>query len=108
MSHRVTTKTEIKDADLAKSALQQAGYSFTEQGSNLFITSGDLRNATINLQTGDVTGDTDYGHRADAFGALRQFYSEAKYKKELARNGGYIDQRTVDREGNIVLMCTVA
>mgnify|MGYP001490949435 CR=1 FL=1 len=108
MSHRVTTKTEITDKELATAALKQAGFTFDERGTTLTITSGELRNAAINLQTGDVTGDSDYGHRASAFGALRQFYSEQKYKRELARNGGYVESRNVDKEGNIILMAAIS
>jgi hypothetical protein len=108
MSHRVTTRTEIKDKDLAKAALQQAGYSFSEYGNTLTITSGDLRNASLNLDTGDITGDTDYRHSESKFGALKQYYSEQKYKKELSRNGGYIESRAVDKNGDIILMCAVS
>jgi hypothetical protein len=108
MSHRVTTQTEIKDKELAKAALQQAGYSFDERGNTLTVTSGDLRNASIDLTTGVITGDTDYRHSESRFGALRQFYSEQKYKKELARNGGYVESRMTDKEGNIILMCAVS
>lgn len=108
MSHRVTTRTEIKDKDLAKAALQQAGYSFSEHGNHLTITSGDLRNASINCDSGDITGDTDYRHSESKFGALRQYYSEQKYKKELAKNAGYVESRNVDKNGDIILMCVVA
>lgn len=108
MSHRVTTQTEIKDADLAKDALKAAGLGFREQGTSLYITSGSLANAVIDLRSGLVTGDTDYGHRSEAFGALKQFYSEAKYKKELSRQGGYVESRQVDKNGDIVLMCMVS
>jgi hypothetical protein len=104
MSHRVTTKSEIKDAELAESALKQAGFSFDRRGNSILITSGELHGATINLQTGDIQGDSDYGHRADRFGALRQFYSEAKVKKEMAKNAGYVEERSVDQQGNIILM----
>ena len=109
MSHRVTTQTEIKDKDLAKSALKQAGYDFREQGESLYITSGDLSGATIDLRTGLVSGDSDYrGHSRETMGALRQFYAEAKYKKELATQGGYVENRSVDEKGRVVLMCVVS
>jgi hypothetical protein len=108
MSHRVTTRTEIKDKDLAKAALTQAGYAFSEHGSHLTITSGDLKNASINIDNGEISGDTDYRHSESKFGALRQYYSEQKYKKELAKNGGYIESRAVDKNGDIILMCAVS
>ena len=107
MSHRVTTQTDMTDSKLAKEALKIAGFTFSEAGQTLTITSGSLRNAVVNTSTGTVTGDTDYGHRAEAFGALRQFYSEAKYKQELAKQGGYVESRNVDQNGDIVLMCMI-
>jgi hypothetical protein len=108
MSRRVTTKTEIKDINLAKSALQQAGFGFEEQGSTLYITSGELRGCSIDTRTGDISGDSDYGHAASKMGALRQFYAEQKYKVELAKNGGYVEGRSVNKDGEIVLMCAIA
>jgi hypothetical protein len=107
MSHRVTTRTEIKDKELAMAALKQAGYSFDDRGQQLTITSGDLSNASINLSTGDITGDSDWRHNQEKFGALRQFYSEQKYKKELARQGGYVENRTVMQDGVIRLRCHI-
>lgn len=104
MSHRVTSRTEIRDAELATSALKQAGYSFDQRGNQILITSGDMKGANINLQTGDITGDSDMGHQAAAFGALRQFYSEAKVKKETSQASGYIENRSTDQQGNIILM----
>lgn len=108
MSRRVTTKTEIKDMALAKTALQSAGYGFEEHGSQLSITTGSLRGAIIETRTGEISGDTDYGHRESEMGALRQFYGEAKYRAELAKQGGWVDSRQVDKNGDIVLMCAVA
>lgn len=107
MSHRVTTQTEIKDKALAMAALKQAGFSYAERGDTLTITSGELSNASIDLRTGTVSGDTDYGHRAERFGALRQFYSEASYKAGLNKNGGYVESREVDKNGDIILMCAI-
>lgn len=104
MSHRVTTRTEIKDGELAEAALKQAGYSFDRRGNNILITSGDMNGANINLTTGDVTGDSDYGHRAERFGALRQFYSEAKVRKETSKASGYVESRSEDQQGNVILM----
>lgn len=108
MSHRVTTQTEIKDRDIAKVALRAAGYQFREQGDFLHITSGNLGGAYIDLTNGTITGDTDHGHRPETFGALHQFYSEAKYTKELGRQGGYIESRQVDQNGDIILVCMIS
>jgi len=104
MSHRVTTNTEIKDADLAQDALKRAGYSFDIRGNSILITSGDMNGATIDLRSGVISGDSDMGHRSDRFGALRQFYSEAKVTKETQKAAGYIEQRSTDQQGNVILM----
>lgn len=110
MSHRVTTQTEIKDKALAIQALKAGGFSFSEQGTNLTVTSGPMRNATINLSTGLVSGDTDF-HSKDDLGALRQAYAEAKYKKECQKQGISVDSRkviTVNGQQVIRLECTAA
>lgn len=108
MSHRVTTQTEIKDQDVATAALKSAGYTFDQRDQTIFITSGDLRNATIDLRTGVVSGDTDYQHSDSKFSALKKFYAEEKVKKEFQRQGGYIESRTVNAQGHIVLIGVTA
>jgi hypothetical protein len=109
MSHRVTTETEIKDKSLAVQAIKQAGLSYREvSDTQLMITSGSMKNASIDLRTGDISGDTDYHHTPEVLGMLRQHYGEAKYKLECQRQGITIESRTVDREGNIVLMCAMS
>jgi hypothetical protein len=107
MSHRVTTKIDMTDKRLAKEALKEAGLSFTESGESLHITGGTgLRNATINLRDGTITGDTDYGHNQRTFSKLRCFYNLAKYKEEVFKQGGTIE--SVREEGeNIVMMYAV-
>jgi hypothetical protein len=108
MSRRVTTKTEIKDKALAIQALKTADMSYREEGDSLFITSGALANARINLTTGEISGDSDYRHTTESLGALRQFYGEAKYRQECLRQGITIESRTINREGNIELVCMTA
>jgi len=105
MSRRVTTKTEIKDRDLAIQALKNAGMNYTESGKTIRITSGRMANATIDLTTGEVTGDSDYGHSSGVLGGLRQGYAEAKYRAECVKQGITISSRTVERNGDIVLLC---
>jgi hypothetical protein len=108
MSHRVTTETEIKDKALLTVAAKTAGITFTEQGTDqIRFTGGKLSNATLDLRTGRITGDTDYGHTESGLGVLRQAYGEAKYKDECRRQGITIENRQVDRDGNIVLMCSM-
>lgn len=108
MSRRITNKLNITDRDLAKEALNLAGCEFQEQGKTLFITSGLLRNASLNLETGDISGDSDFGHSAAKFGALRQYYAEAKVRQDYAKNGTTVDEKQHDDEGNIVLMWHMA
>ena len=105
MSHRVTTETEIKDKALAIQAIKKAGLSYTEAGSTIRFTSGVLANATLDLNTGRITGDTDYGHSANKVGDLKMFYGEAKYLFECARNGIMIESRTLNKAGEIELIC---
>ncbi len=107
MSHRVTTETEIKDKALLVQACKTTGITFSEQGEQIRFTSGKMANATLDLRTGRITGDSDYGHTSSGLGELRQAYGEAKYKGECARQGIQIESRSVDREGNIVLMCSM-
>lgn len=105
MSHRVTTDTEIKDKALAIQACKTAGISYTEQGNDVIrFTSGGLQNATLDLRSGRITGDTDYGHTQDKLGALRQAYGEAKYRYECQKQGISIESRQTEKNGDIVLM----
>lgn len=107
MSHRVTTQTEIKDKALAMQAAKTAGFSFVEDAQGLRFTSGGLKNAYLNLQTGEITGDTDYGHTQDKLGIFRMHYGEAKYRLECARQGIMIESRQVNRDGEIELIIAV-
>lgn len=108
MSRRITNKLNITDSDLAKDALHLAGCEFQDHGKTLFITTGLLRNASLNLDTGEISGDSDYGHSAAKFGMLRQYYAEAMVRQEYAKNGTTVDEKQQDEEGNIVLMWHMA
>jgi hypothetical protein len=108
MSHRVTTQTEIKDKNFAVQALKSAGLSYREVGEQIHITSGRLANATLDLRSGLISGDTDHGHSSETLGMLRQHYSEAKYRAECQKQGISVESRTVNKEGHIVLMCSMA
>lgn len=108
MSHRVTVQTEIKDKGLALQALKASNISFREQGDTLHLTGGGYENVSINLKTGSVSGDTDYGHQASKLGLLRQNYAEAKYKAEAFKQGVSISDRRVEKNGDIVLQCRMA
>ncbi len=108
MSHRVTVQTEIKDRALAIEALKSAGVQYREQGEVLHLSSGGYENATLNLKTGAISGDTDWGHNAGKLGLLRQNYAEAQFKQEAFRQGISIQGRTTDKDGSIVLHCRTA
>jgi len=104
MSRRIETRTEITDKDLAIDALKAAGISHQVQGNMIHLGSGTYSNATLDLKTGTISGDSDYGHTSAKLGLLRQHYSEAKVKAEYLKNGTIIDSREVNEEGDIVLM----
>lgn len=108
MSRIITTRTEIKDKALAVLACQQAGVAFRDEGEVLVFTSGSLANSQLNLRTGDIVGDSDFGHSKTSLGMLRQYYSEAKFKAEAQKIGTVIDERTTNKEGEIVLMWHMA
>lgn len=108
MSRRIFNKLNITDRELAKDALQLAGCDYREQGSTLRITSGSLEGATLDLETGEISGDSDFGHTAAKFGLLRQYYAEAQVRQDYAKNGTTVDEKQIDGEGNIVLMWHMA
>lgn len=107
MSHRVTTKTEIKNKALAISALKASGCDFREEGNNISISSGPLRGATLNLTTGVIGGDWNSGLRQgnDSIGFLKRFYAEATIMEEFALQGIAVEQRVVEKDGRIRLIC---
>lgn len=104
MSRRITTETNMNDKGLAVEALTLAGIEHRVQGDFIYLSSGDFRNSTLNLKTGAITGDSDYGHTESKFGVLRQHYGEAIFRREAINNGTVIDTREVDTEGNVILM----
>jgi hypothetical protein len=102
MSHRVTTETDIKNKALALQACKTAGITAVEAGADtLRFTSGKLANATLDLRSGRITGDTDYGHTHEALGSLRQAYGEATYRQELLKQGASVESRTVETVSGI-------
>lgn len=107
MSHRVTTQTEIKDKALAMQAAKAAGVGVADDGSYLRFTSGPLTNAVLDLRTGTISGDTDFGHTSEKLGILKMHYSEAKYKLECARQGIMIESREMSKSGDVVLFCAM-
>lgn len=108
MSRIITTQTQMKDKELAVLACNQAGISFRDEGDQFVFTSGPLAHARLDLKTGAITGDTDFGHSKAKLGMLRQHYSEQQFKREAQKVGTTIDERTTDKEGNVVLMWHMA
>lgn len=104
MSRRITNKTDITNKDLAVQALKIAGLEHQVQGNTIHITSGALRNASIDLKSGVISGDSDYSHTEEGFGVLRQHYAEALFRSEAAKNGTTVDQREVTKDGDVILM----
>ena len=86
-------------------ACKQAGITATEQQDTLRFTSGTMANATLDLRTGRISGDTDHGHTSEGLSALVQHYGEAVYRQECTKQGISVESRHTDRNGNIVLTC---
>jgi hypothetical protein len=105
MSRRVTTETEIRDRALALQAIKTAGLSYSESGSRIQFTSGALKNAILDLITGVISGDSDYGHSAEKLSELKMFYGEAKYRLECVRNGIMVESRSINKGGEIEMIC---
>lgn len=107
MSHRITTKTEVKDKKIALAALNKQGWTYYERGEDMVhVTSGPLSGATINTKTGEISGDTDIHRRGyNGLEALNQPYSEALVTRETVKQGGVIEQRSVDQKsGDVILI----
>ncbi len=104
MAHQVTTETELTDASLLASALRAASIAFRIEKRKVVMTQGEAT-ATLDLRTGRVTGDVEVMDRR--LGIVKQLYGEAKYRAECERQGITIEARTVDKDGSIVLMCSM-
>ena len=103
MSRRIETRTEITDKDLAIQALEQADVKYDVSGDYIYLRSGSFNNAQINLRTGVISGDSDFGHTEAKFGVLRQYYTEAKVRDAFLKEGASIESRQVNDDGEIVL-----
>jgi hypothetical protein len=100
----VTTETEMTDANLVATVLRAAGIEFTMQKKNILISTGD-GTAILNLKTGRLTYNT--GATPEKLGLVRQLYSEATYRAACEREGVEIMDRTVDKNGDIILMISI-
>ena len=109
MSHRITTKTEIKDKKLAIAALNKQGWTYYDRGQDMIhVTSGPLSGATINTKTGEISGDTDIHRRGfDGLEALSQPYAEVAWTQQVTKQGGMIEQRSVNKAGNVEIIARI-
>lgn len=107
MSHRITTKTSIKDENIAKAALAKAGWAHNVSGKTIDITSGPMSGARINLTTGEVVGDTDY-HDKSALQSLNQGYSVESVTQRITDQGGYITEGPTTVGEDIVLTAQIS
>ena len=107
MSRRVTTKTNMTDKTHVLAAAKAAGWDATESGGNINFRSGPLRNASLNLASGEIVGDSDY-HTKKELGALHQGYAEMKFRAEAAIEGVQINERLVERDGTVRLKCRMS
>lgn len=115
MSHRLTIETKITDRESIIDALQANKITFREDGQIVTLTTAPYNNTTIDLRTGLVqSGDVDYARNRDGsrisqeqIGVLRQWYAEAKYRIESAKEGIQITDRTeVVENGQKVIVMT--
>ena len=112
MSRRVTTKTEIKNIDFLEIACksetcQKAGIRMEKLSGNVFRIQAGRSSGTLNLETGEVEGDSDHFHDSD-LGPLRMAYAEQSYLHTLRRQGATVQSRSVNQKGEIVLIYQTA
>jgi hypothetical protein len=102
MSDPMMTATELRDPVLLATALAGAGVGLTNEKGDVVITDGSAT-VTLDLKTGRLTGDVETMRKT--LGLVRQLYAEAKYRAECEQQGIEIGHRTIDKQGNIVLVC---
>jgi hypothetical protein len=91
MSKRTEVKTTMTDKRFVIEAFKREGLQYEEMSDTVLrITSGTLEHATLDLTTGILTGDSDYGHRPSSIGKLNRHYSEALARFRAMRNGAQI------------------
>jgi len=103
MSHRITTKSSMKDVSAIKAALEKKGWSFSQKGNNFKINSGPMGGASIDAVTGSITGDTDY-HDDDKLKMLNQTYLEVITLRDIENQGGEVLERSIEKDGSIRLV----
>jgi hypothetical protein len=96
----------MKDKELASQALNMAGIVFEVHDNLITMTSKSWRQAQLDLGTGVITGDSDFGHSSEQLGLLRQYYGEASARLDCLKAATIIDERLMNVEGDIILMWT--
>lgn len=107
MSHRVSIQTQITNGVFAKAACEAAGFSYSYSNDTIRLTSGPAARATINLKTGEISGDSDFHKKShDSLGVLKRHYAEQVARHNVSLNGHIVVGRTVDQTtGEITLQC---
>jgi len=100
MSHRVTTETNMTEKDVVLKVAKAQGINCSESANSIRFTGGQLNNAMLDLKSGRISGDTDFGHTESALGMLRQAYSEELYRRECLKQGIQIESRSVLSQHN--------
>ena len=91
MSKRTEVKTTMTDKKFVIEAFKREQLQYEEMSDTMLrITSGALARATLDLTTGTITGDSDYGHGQNALGKLNRHYSEALARFRAMRAGTQI------------------
>jgi hypothetical protein len=69
----------------------------------------DGSSAAVAVPRSGTTALTDGPFRRppEKLGSLRQLYGEARYLAECERQGTTVESRSVDKDGNVVLMCSM-
>ena len=91
MSYRRTTQTNMTNRAIVAQALKNEGVSYRENGDTFTFTSGPLNRATLDLKTGAVTGDSDFGHTEKVLGSLRCAYSMALDFDKQIKEGAVLE-----------------
>jgi len=107
MSHRITVKSKMTDRELLGEVLNAKGIAHSESNGVFRITGGPLRNSSIDSNSGDIVGDSDYQGRG-VLGSLRPAYTEAKLRKQCMIDGVEIEarQETTESGQNVIEIIT--
>jgi len=107
MSHRITVKSQMTDRKLVEQVLTAKGLQYSENNGVFRITGGQFRQATINTNSGEITGDSDYQSR-EVLGSLRPAYTEAKLRRQCMIDGIDIESRQEIKVGgkNVIRIIT--